>query len=144
MQIQGRRNERIRIGVDIVGVERVARLVRENEGIADTVFTAQEQEYCLTKRRCYEHMAARFAAKEAVFKAFGTGVGERMRWTDVEVVHGAKGRPRIALHAEVAAWADRRGLVDLDVTLAHSDGMAIAQALAVWAEPAAAEASEGA
>jgi holo-[acyl-carrier protein] synthase len=123
---------RLRVGVDVVGVERMARLVDENEGIVDTIFTAAEQDYCRGKRRSAEHMAGRFAAKEAVLKAFGTGIGQRMRWTDVEVVRGSMGRPHVQLHGEVAAWASRHGLADLDVTLAHSAGIAVAQALTVW------------
>ena len=123
---------RLRVGVDVVGVERMARLVEENEGIADTIFTAAEQEYCRGKRRSAEHMAGRFAAKEAVLKAFGTGIGQRMRWTDVEIMRGSSGRPHVRLHGEVAAWVARHGLADLDVTLAHSAGIAVAHALAVW------------
>jgi holo-[acyl-carrier protein] synthase len=110
----------------------MARLVDENEGIVETIFTASERDYCRGKRRSAEHMAARFAAKEAVLKAFGTGIGQRMRWTDVEIVRGSKGRPLVRLHGEVASWAARRGLADLDVSLAHSAGVAIAHALAVW------------
>jgi holo-[acyl-carrier protein] synthase len=59
-----------------------------------------------------------------------------MRWTDVEVAHASRGRPVVRLHGEVAAWADRRGLADLDVTLSHSAGMAVAQALTVWHDEA--------
>jgi len=110
----------------------MTRLVTDNAEIVDTLFTARERDYCLGKRRCYEHMAVRFAGKEAVLKAFGTGIGQRMRWTDVEIVRGTKGRPEVHLHGEVAAVAERRGLADLDVSLAHSEGIAVAQALAVW------------
>ncbi|HLN62536.1 MAG TPA: holo-ACP synthase, partial [Symbiobacteriaceae bacterium] len=91
--------------------------------------------YCLAKRRRYEHMAARFAAKEAVLKAFGTGMGQRMRWTDVEVVNGVTGRPYIHLHGEVAVWARARGLSDLDISMSHTATIAIAQVVAVWREP---------
>jgi holo-[acyl-carrier protein] synthase len=83
----------IRVGVDIVGVDRVARLVADNADILDTLFTAREQSYCAAKRRRLDHLAARFAAKEAVLKAFGTGLGQRMRWTDVEIVNQVNGRP---------------------------------------------------
>ena len=120
--------------MDIVGVSRVERLVTENAGIVDVLFTGREQDYCLGKRRSNEHLAGRFAAKEAVLKAFGTGIGQRMRWTDVEIVPGRGGRPEVCLHGEVAAWAKRRGLADVDVSVAHSAGLAIAQALAVWHE----------
>jgi holo-[acyl-carrier protein] synthase len=130
------RSPRLQIGVDIVGVSRMARLVTENAGIVEVLFTGREQEYCLGKRRSHEHMAGRFAAKEAVLKAFGTGIGQRMRWTDVEIVRGSKGRPEVCLHGEVAAWAERRGLANVDVSVAHSAGLAVAQALAVWDEGA--------
>src|SRR5439155_25243654 len=123
---------RLRVGVDIVGVSRVERLVTENAGIVDVLFTGREQDYCLGKRRSHEHLAGRFAAKEAVLKAFGTGIGQRMRWTDVEIVPGRRGRPEVCLHGEVAAWAKRRGLSDIDVSVAHSTGLAVAHALAVW------------
>ena len=96
------------------------------------VFTAGELEYCRGKRRRYEHMAARFAAKEAVLKAFGTGISQRMRWTDVEVVSESNGRPRIVLDGAVAAYAERHGLRDLDVSLAHTEGLAVAQAITLW------------
>jgi holo-[acyl-carrier protein] synthase len=134
VRVQLPADRRIRVGVDIVGVSRVARLVRENPGAVDTLFTEHEQRYCAGKRRRFEHMAVRFAAKEAVLKAFGTGIAQRMRWTDVEIVRGSRGRPRVRLHGEVARWAARRGLTDLDLSLAHSEGIAIAQALAVWQE----------
>jgi holo-[acyl-carrier protein] synthase len=110
----------------------MARLIDESEGVTDTLFTAAEREYCRGKRRSTDHLAGRFAAKEAVFKALGTGIGQRMRWTDVEVLHGRRGRPLVQLHGEVAAWARHRGLADLDVTIAHSAGIAVAHALAVW------------
>lgn len=122
---------RYRVGVDIVPVARVERLATENPGILETVFTDRERAYCLGKRRQYEHLAARFAGKEAVLKAFGTGMGQRMRWTDVEIVNTVLGRPRVHLHGEVAAWAERNGLSDLDISLSHTAELAIAQVIAV-------------
>ena len=81
-------------------------------------------------------MAARFAAKEAVLKAFGTGISQRMRWTDVEVVNEASGRPRIRLDGAVATFAERHGLRDLDVSLTHTEDLAFAHAVSVWDESA--------
>jgi len=121
----------LRIGVDILRVARMARLVAENTGILDVAFTTTESQYCLAKRRCHEHLAARFAAKEAVLKALGTGLGRRMRWRDVEIVHNRAGRPRVRLHGEVARWAELQGMVDLDVSLSHTEDFSIAQALIV-------------
>ena len=78
-------------------------------------------------------MAARFAAKEAVLKAFGTGISQRMRWTDVEVVNdaGTAGR-RCTWLAPWPSFAERHGLADLDVSLSHTEGLAIAQAITSW------------
>ena len=127
---------KLRVGVDAVGVARLERLVKDNERRQANLFTERELAYCRGKRRCYEHMAARFAAKEAVLKAFGTGFGQHMRWTDVEVVNEAGGRPRIRLDGAVATFAQRHGLRDLDVSLTHTEDLAFAHAVSVWEEPA--------
>jgi holo-[acyl-carrier protein] synthase len=121
----------VQVGVDIVGVERVARLVTAHPGAVEALFTPAEQAYCLRKRRKHEHLAGRFAGKEAVLKAIGTGMRRRMRWIEVEIVSGEAGRPRVQLHGEVAEQARRRGLRDLDVSISHSDGLALAHAVAV-------------
>jgi holo-[acyl-carrier protein] synthase len=122
----------LRVGLDVLPVARMARLTRDNPGIQDTIFTGLELRYCLGKRRSLEHLAARFAAKEAVLKALGSGLGQRMRWTDVEIVSGVLGRPMVRLHGEVEAFARKRGLTDLDVSLSHTSEVAVAQALAVF------------
>jgi holo-[acyl-carrier protein] synthase len=122
----------VRTGVDIVAVARVARLASEDARALDDVFTPDELAYCRRRGSANEHLAARFAAKEAVLKAFGTGIGRRMRWTDVEIVKERSGRPCVRLHGEVAAWAERSGLADVDVSMSHSAGLAVAQAVSVW------------
>jgi holo-[acyl-carrier protein] synthase len=126
---------KLRVGVDAVGVERLRRLVEDDRGRQESLFTPEELAYCRGKRRCYEHMAARFAAKEAVLKAFGTGISQRMRWTDVEVLNERTGRPLVRLDGAVAAFAERHGLCDLDLSLTHTEGLALAQAVTVWEEP---------
>jgi holo-[acyl-carrier protein] synthase len=125
-------NRSVRVGVDLLPVARMARLAAENPGIQETIFTPSELRYCQGKRRATEHLAGRFAAKEAVLKALGTGLGQRMRWTDVEIVNGVLGRPLVRLYGEVAALAERLGLCDLDVSLSHTSELAVAQAVAVW------------
>jgi holo-[acyl-carrier protein] synthase len=125
----------IRVGVDIVQVERLIRLIEDHPDAPETLFTERELAYCSSKRRRYDHLAARFAAKEAVFKACGTGLALRMRWTDVEVVNDPSGRPRLDLHGEVASSADRQGLRQWDVSLSHTGGFAIAQVIAVRSSP---------
>jgi holo-[acyl-carrier protein] synthase len=126
---------KIRVGLDVLPVARMARLARENPGIQETIFTRLELGYCLGKRRSAEHLAARFAAKEAVLKALGSGLGQRMRFTDVEIVSGVLGRPQVRLHGEVKAFAERQGLLDLDVSLTHTSELAMAHALAVCRTP---------
>jgi holo-[acyl-carrier protein] synthase len=122
----------VRVGVDLVGVERLAKLVQEHASAEETLFTPRERAYCRRKRRRYEHLAARFAAKEAVLKAFGTGISRRMRWTEVEVLNEDTGRPTVVLEGEVARYAERCGLADIDVSLSHAEGLALAQAVTVW------------
>ena len=123
----------IRVGVDLVEIARVDRLLADHPVAAERLFTARERRQC----RGGAHLAGRFAAKEAVLKAFGTGLGPGMRWTDVEIVRGAAGRPLVELHGEVAALARRRRLQDVDVSLTHSAGVAIANAVVVWDSPCA-------
>lgn len=121
----------VRAGVDLVPVARIARLVTEQPAILATIFTARELAYCDGKRRRFEHLAARFAAKEAVLKALGTGLGPGMAWTEVEVVNAIDGRPMAQLHGAVAAHAAQLGLVGLDISLSHTAELAIAQAIVV-------------
>ncbi|MGB0094071.1 MAG: holo-ACP synthase [Solirubrobacteraceae bacterium] len=122
----------LRVGVDAVEVERMTRLIEDHPSSSGEIFTAQELEYCESKRRSSEHLAARFAAKEAVLKALGTGIIQRMRWTDVEVVNDARGRPQMNLNGAVASFAQRHGLTGLDVSLTHTKGLAIAHVVSVW------------
>lgn len=124
--------QQLRVGVDVVGVERLQRLLGEHTDRHEELFTAAELEYCRGKRRCYEHLAARFAAKEAVLKAFGTGISQRMRFNEVEVLNERSGRPRVRLRGSVASFAERHGLSQLDVSLSHIEGMALAHAVSVW------------
>jgi holo-[acyl-carrier protein] synthase len=126
----------LRVGVDVVGVARLQRLLDEHADREEELFTASELEYCRGKRRRYEHLAARFAAKEAVLKAFGTGVSQRMRFDEVEVLNQPGGRPRVHLRGSVASFAERHGLSQLDVSLSHTEGMALAHAVSVWRHPA--------
>jgi holo-[acyl-carrier protein] synthase len=121
----------IRTGVDLVGVDRLRRLLDEQPELAERVFTTRELAYCRGRRRSAQHLAARFAAKEAVLKAVGTGLGRRMLWTDVEVVNERGGRPAVRLHGEVARWAEHRRITAVDVSLSHTAGMAMAHAIAV-------------
>jgi holo-[acyl-carrier protein] synthase len=111
----------------------VERLINRYERAERRLFTDAEIDYCRARRNWHEHMAARFAAKEAVLKALGTGLGPGMRWTDVEVVNEENGRPVVRLSGEVAAFAERQGVEQLELSLSHTSELALAQAVAVRA-----------
>ena len=119
------------MGVDVVEVDRVARLVEKFPRAEDRLFTEGEQEYCRSRRRCYEHMAARFAAKEAVRKCLGTGLAQQVRWRDVEIVRTESGKPRVELSGEAAAHARRIGITSVEISLSHTASLALAQAVAI-------------
>jgi holo-[acyl-carrier protein] synthase len=125
----------VTVGVDLVEVRRLARLAAEPLGVAG-VLTERELQYCLGQRRPADHIAARFAAKEAVLKAFGTGLAHGMRWIDVEILKERGGRPIVALHGSAASLAAERRLHRIDVSLSHTEEIAIAQAVALWDSPA--------
>lgn len=121
-------------GVDMIEVARIARMVeRHGHRFFERVYTQTEQAYCKERKRMFEHLAARFAAKEAVLKALGTGWSGGIGWTDVEVVHEPSGRPRIELHAAAARAARDRGVSRVLISLSHTDKTAIASAIAVGA-----------
>lgn len=108
------------------------RLLEGQPEIRERIFTETEISYCNARRRAMQHYAARFAAKEAVMKAFGTGLANGVQWTDVEVINAYNGRPHVVLHGAAAALGERRGLRTLEVSLSHTTDLAIAQAVAVF------------
>lgn len=131
-------DRRIRVGVDLVDVGRLTALLDSHAAAAPRLFTPGELATCAGSRRGPERLAARFAAKEAVLKAFGTGLSRGMRWTDVEVcAPDPSGRPVVELRGAAAAFGRRGGLEEIDVSLSHTAGLAIAQAVTLWRrEPA--------
>jgi holo-[acyl-carrier protein] synthase len=124
----------VRVGVDLVDVDRISRLLADHPDGVHDLFTSREIAYCRRKRHHDMHFAARFAAKEAVLKAFGTGMGARMRWTDVEIVNGPFGKPDVRLHGETAACAARDGLTAIDISLTHSPALAMASVVTIWSK----------
>ncbi len=116
------------IGVDLVEVERIERAIeRDGAHFLDRVFTADEIAYCGKMRVPGPHYAARFAAKEAVSKAFGTGIGEHFNFLDIEVCREKSGAPFIVLHGNAAHFAQERGVRKTHLSLSHTAGSAIAQ-----------------
>src|SRR4051812_19360324 len=124
----------IGIGVDIVETSRIASSIeRLGEKFLDRVFTPDEQRYCGGHRAPEASYAARFAAKEAVSKAFGTGMGPHVSWLDIEVQRNADGKPTILLRGQGEAYARELGVTDVLVSLSHSEHYAVAHVVACGA-----------
>jgi holo-[acyl-carrier protein] synthase len=123
-------------GIDIVETARIRRMVDEHgRRFLDRCFTPAEQEYCSRSPvRYYEHLAARFAAKEAVLKVLGTGWRGGIAWTDIEVLKEPSGQPRIRLGGECERIARDLGIVHWHVSLSHIETHATASAIGLRGE----------
>jgi holo-[acyl-carrier protein] synthase len=119
-------------GVDLVEVARIARMLQEHgDRFRERVFTEIERDYAEAGgRRSAERYAARFAAKEAAFKAVGTGWRSGIAWIDAEVVHGADGAPTLRVHGQLAEAARERGIEAWRISITHTDHLALASVLA--------------
>lgn len=123
------------IGVDLTENDRMrATLKRWDKHFKVKIFRPAEQRYCEACSQPWRHYAGRFAVKEAVSKAFGTGIGEALGWLDIEVVRSAAGAPTVKLHAAGARLARQRGVQNILISLSHTRHYAVAQALLVGRE----------
>jgi len=124
-------------GIDIVETSRVQRLVEEHgQRFLDRCFTPAEQEYCAkSPKRYYEHLAGRFAAKEAVLKVLGTGWRGGIAWTDIEITKEPSGQPKIHLTGECARIAAELGIATWHVSLSHIETHATASAIGLRGDP---------
>lgn len=115
------------VGVDMIEVSRIATaLQRHGERFNRRFFTSQELAYCAGRA---ERLAGRFAVKEAVAKALGTGIGD-VRWIDIEVVCNERGRPELILHERAKELAAALGLKEWSISLSHTDTHAVGFAVA--------------
>lgn len=111
------------LGVDLIEIERIERAVaRFGDRFLSRVYTLGELAHCKGRAPA---LAARFAAKEAVAKALGTGIGD-VAWREIEVINDDRGRPWIVLHGRARALAEQQGLSHLTLTLSHTRAYAIA------------------
>lgn len=105
------------IGIDIIEVDRVKKLAEKNPRFLQRIFTRQELNYCQKKRNQYQHLAARFAAKEAFFKA----IGRKISWTDIETINLSSGKPQLKITSK-----QRFSFKDAHVSLSHVAEYAVA------------------
>ena len=117
----------IGIGIDLVECARIQHsLDRFGDKFLRRVFTDGEIEYSMSMKFPARHLAARFAAKEAVSKAFGTGIGKAMGWRDIDVHKRPSGEPFLVFHGGAEELAKDRKVTHALITLSHSDQHAVA------------------
>lgn len=121
------------IGVDMVEIDRMERIIDRTPSFARRVFTEEERAYCERMARPAVHYAARFAAREAVLKALGTGFSQGIRVQDVSVSRDEQGRPRVLLSGRAAEIARAQGVEEIALSLSHTNELAVANALALTA-----------
>ncbi len=117
-------------GIDIIEVARIgASFEKFGERFVNRILRPDEIAYCLSHRRPAPFLAARFAAKEAVSKAFGTGIGAQLGWQDIEVCRKESGEPFVVLHGKGAELLAARNAKKMHVSLSHTENYAAATAI---------------
>jgi holo-[acyl-carrier protein] synthase len=125
----------IGIGTDIVEVLRIAQMIeRHGELFLGRVFTPSEIEYCSSRKAAIQHYAGRWAAKEAVLKALGTGWARGISWQDIEVRNEAGGKPLIRLGGGAREECEKLRIADVMISISHCRSHATAYALALGEE----------
>jgi holo-[acyl-carrier protein] synthase len=117
-------------GIDIAETARIEQaLERHGTRFSRRLFTPEEIAYCEQFKNKSERYAARFAAKEAAFKALGTGWREGVRWLDVEVTHLPSGKPELRLSGRAEELARQRGVERMAISISHSNHYVVAQVI---------------
>ena len=118
------------LGADLIEVERIRGVIeRHGERFLDRILTDEEKAYCSSMGAPHKHIAARFAAKEAVSKAFTTGIGKELGWKSVSVYHGARHEPLVRLDEKGQALLAQVGATHVLLTLSHTESQAMAVAV---------------
>jgi len=119
------RGRALRVGLDIIEIDRIAAALHRRPGFRERCFTEAERAYCESRPNPPQHYAARFAGKEAVGKALGSGV--RFTWKEIEIA--GRPKPGVRLSGRTRAWAERVGAGRIDVSMTHSKVLAAAVAV---------------
>lgn len=106
-------------GIDIIEVDRVENQISTNNGFAEGIFTKREIEYCESKKNKAQHYAARYAAKEAFFKALGTGWRYGMAFIEIEILNNQLGKPDVILHGKTKDFSEKQLIKNIHVSLSH-------------------------
>jgi holo-[acyl-carrier protein] synthase len=117
-------------GIDLIEVARIASSFEKfGERFVNRILLPDEIAYCLSHRKPAPFLAARFAAKEAIFKAFGTGIGAALGWQDLEIRRKESGEPFVVLHGKGRDLFEARGAKSLHISLTHTENYAAATAI---------------
>lgn len=116
-------------GVDIIDIPRVKDMVDKGRQFIEKVFNDNEIEYCEGKHKREIHFAARFAAKEAFFKAMGTGWRHGMKWTDISVQNDELGKPEINLSGITLEKFNEKGCSAIHLSISHIKDYAVASVI---------------
>lgn len=117
---------KIKCGTDIIEIERIKKAINENENFTIKIYTEKEIEYCESKKKAkYQHYAARFAAKEAVFKAISEELNNKydIEWKDIEIQNKANGMPVVFLKRKIEK------IQDIEISLSHCKEYAVANVI---------------
>ena len=114
------------VGIDMIETQRVEAKISKESGFREMVFSANEIEYCETKANKFEHYAARFAAKEAFFKALGTGWKNGTSFNEIEITNEDSGKPELVLLGETAKTIHSMSIGKISVSLSHLKDIAAA------------------
>jgi holo-[acyl-carrier protein] synthase len=120
------------IGTDITECLRIARMIeRHGELFISRVYTSEEIRYCQSRRQATQHFTGRWAGKEAILKALGTGWRRGISWLDIEIRNDPGGKPVVALRGAVRELVQQLGVVELLVSISHCRSHAVAYAVAL-------------
>lgn len=109
----------IGIGIDIIEIDRIKDSVEKfGDRFLNKIYTQKELDYCLKKKYKYQHLAARFAAKEAVYKALATGWNEDVSWQNIEISNEPNGMPIVTLQGKLKKFLHKGK--DLKISMSHS------------------------
>ena len=118
------------IGIDVVEVERIGSSIDEfGDKFVKRIFTQTEIGYCSSQKRPAIHYAARFAVKEAIAKAFGTGIGKEISWLDMEISRKPSGEPVVIMSGSGKTFAESLQVTDIKISLTHAEHYAAANAV---------------
>ncbi len=120
------------IGIDLVKSDRVKSAVEKwGKRFLNRIFTPTEQAYAFAHKIPYLHLAGRFAVKEAVLKALGTGWNSGIRWTEINVINEPVGKPQVEISGNVKKLMDKLGVKKIQVSISHDSDYSIAQVVLI-------------